>query len=284
MSAEVLRYAAFVHEGRGGNPAGVVLDASELDETQMQRIAAELDYSETAFVFPRDEPNVYDVRYFTPQQEVPFCGHATIASAVALAQRSPADEMVFYTEAGLVTLTTEDTGEGVLAELTSVSPRVAEPPPGLVDAVVKSLGWEPGDLDDRRPPSLANAGAEHLLIFVGTRERLADLDYDSEALATLMRQHGLVTVDLVWRESRGRYHARNPAPGVGIAEDPATGAAAAALGGYLRESGEIGLTDEFTVEQGVDMGRPSLIEVSVIEGEPGVRIRGRALEISAAAG
>ena len=279
MSVEILRYAAFVKEGQGGNPAGVVLDAGDLDEAEMQRIAADLDYSETAFIFPRNEPNVYDVRFFAPQQEVPFCGHATIASAVALAQRSLADEIVFHTPAGLVTITTEDTPDGLVAELTSVSPRVAEPPPGLVDSVLGALGWDRSDLDDRRPPKLANAGAEHLLIFVSTRERLAGLDYDFDALAALMRRHELITVALVWRESRKLYHARNPFAGSGVVEDPATGAAAAALGGYLREAGEIGLTDQFTVEQGTDMGRPSLIDVSVIEGEPGVRVRGRAVEI-----
>jgi len=281
MTAEVLRYAAFVKDGRGGNPAGVVLDASELDEAEMQRIAADLNFSETAFVFPRYDPNVYDVRFFAPRQEVPFCGHATIASAVALAQRRPADEIVFHTPAGLVTITTEDTPDGWVAELTSVSPRVAEPPPGLVGSVLRALGWAPDDLDEGRSPMLANAGAQHLLLFVGSRERLADLNYDFDSLAALMRQHELVTVALVWRESRKRYHARNPFAGSGVVEDPATGAAAAALGGYLRETGEIGLTDKFTIEQGVDMGRPSLIEVSVIEGEPGVRVRGRAVEIGA---
>ena len=133
----------------------MVLDASELDDAEMQRIAADLNFSETAFVFPRDDPNVYDVRYFAPQQEVPFCGHATIASAVALAQRSPADEIVFHTPAGLVTITTEDTPDGWVAELTSVAPRVAEPPPGLVDSVLQALGWARG-----RPgrPSGADAG------------------------------------------------------------------------------------------------------------------------------
>ena len=88
--AEILRYAAFTLDGEGGNPAGVVLDAGDLDEDQMQQIAAEVNFSETAFLVPRDdEPNVYDVRYFAPQQEVPFCGHATIAAAVALAEREP---------------------------------------------------------------------------------------------------------------------------------------------------------------------------------------------------
>ena len=90
-----------------------------------------------------------------------------------------------------------------------------------------------------------------------------------------MEEHGLVTVALIWPESRRRYHARNPFAGSGVVEDPATGAAAAAFGGYLRELGKIGQTASSPIIQGVDMGRPSAIEVSVIEGEPGVRVSGR---------
>ena len=128
MPAEILRYAAFTIDGAGGNPAGVVLDAAELDDADMQRIATEINYSETAFLSPRaDEPNVFDVRYFAPRQEVPFCGHATIASAVALAERKPADMMIFHTPAGLVSINTEQTRHGLVAELTSVSPRLADP-------------------------------------------------------------------------------------------------------------------------------------------------------------
>ena len=103
MTTEVLRYAAFTMDGRGGNPAGLVLDARGLDAVQMQALAANVGYSETAFLVKRpDEPNVYDVRFFAPQQEIPFCGHATIAAAVALVERSPADELIFHTPAGFL--------------------------------------------------------------------------------------------------------------------------------------------------------------------------------------
>ena len=282
MATEVLRYAAFTSEnGRGGNPAGVVLDAGGLDEAAMQSVAADLGYSETAFLFPRaEEPNVYDVRYFAPEQEVPFCGHATIASGVALAERRPAEEMVFHTPAGLVTVSTERTDRGLVAELTSVSPRVRTAEPGLVGAVLEALDWRWDDLDHDYPPSLANAGSEHLVLVTRTRSRLAALDYDFDALARLMREHGLITVLLVWPESRKLYHARNPFAGSGVVEDPATGAAAAAFGGYLRELHKIGPTADFTILQGDDMGRPSRIEVSVQRGEPGVRVRGAASAIS----
>ena len=281
MPTEVLRYAAFTtRDGRGGNPAGVVLDAAGLDDAAMQRIAADLGYSETAFLFPRDnEPNVYDVRYFAPLQEVPFCGHATIASGVALVERRPAAELVFHTPAGLVTVNTGRTDAGFVAELTSVSPRVRAAPPGLVPAVLQALGWRADDLDPDYPVRLANAGSEHLVLVTRTRARLADLDYDFDALATLMREHGLVTVLLVWPEGRRLFHARNPFAGSGVVEDPATGAAAAAFGGYLRDLHLIGASAEFTICQGVDMGRPSTIDVSVLRGEPGVRVRGFASAI-----
>lgn len=281
VTIEVLRYAAFPDGDRGGNPAGVVLDATGLDAAAQQQIAADVGYSETAFLVPRaDEPNVYDVRYFAPLQEVPFCGHATIASAVALVERSPADELIFHTPAGFISISTSTGKDGVVAELASVAPRVSEPPPGMVTAVLAALRWSPEELDPTFPVRLANAGAEHLILVARTRARLARLDYDFDALAALMRDHGLVTVALLWRESKRRFHARNPFAGSGVVEDPATGAAAAAFGGYLRALGFVGHSAHFTIFQGADMGRPSRIEVRLLEGEPGVRVRGTARPIS----
>jgi PhzF family phenazine biosynthesis protein len=280
VTAQVLRYAAFTVDGQGGNPAGLVLDATGLDATQMQAIAADVGYSETAFLVPRPvESNVYDVRYFSPKREVPFCGHATIAAAVALAERSSAAELIFHTPAGFVSITTKNDGGEIVAELASVAPRVSEPDHDLVRGVLRALGWSAEELDPDYPVRLANAGSEHLVLVTKTRERLADLDYDFNALAKLMRDHGLVTVQLVWPESKKRYHSRNPFAGSGVVEDPATGASAAAFGGYLRELGMIGATASFTITQGVDMGRPSEINVSVIQGEPGVRVRGSAHRI-----
>ena len=281
MTAEILRYAAFTVDGKGGNPAGVVLEATSLDAAHMQAIATEVGDSETAFLVARDtRPNVYDVRYFSPTQEVPFCGHATIASAIALVERSPADVLIFHTLAGFVSITTFQNDKGELvAELTSVAPRVSQPAPDLLVGVLGALRWSADDLDPDYPALLANAGAEHLVLVTKTRQRLADLDYDFDDLATVMHRYGLVTVLLVWPESKNRYHARNPAAGLGVVEDPATGAAAAAFGGYLRELGMIGENAEFTISQGVDMGRPSEIAVSVIGGEPGVRVAGAAHRI-----
>src|SRR6266545_5638303 len=116
----VLRYAAFTTDPAGGNPAGVVLDASGLDDETMQAIAADVGYSETAFV-TEEAGGVRPVRYFSPKAEVPFCGHATVATAVALAERIGPGELVFSTKAGLVPVTVDD---NMRATLTSVEPQV----------------------------------------------------------------------------------------------------------------------------------------------------------------
>src|ERR1044071_5517794 len=101
--SEILRYAAFSTRPEGGNPAGVVLDASTLTDAQMQQIAADVDYAETAFVTGRTGDGALRIRYFSPIAEVPFCGHATVATAVALAERdTTGDSIRFATPVGPV--------------------------------------------------------------------------------------------------------------------------------------------------------------------------------------
>jgi PhzF family phenazine biosynthesis protein len=273
---EVLRYAAFTADGRGGNPAGVVLDAAGLTAVEMLGIATDVGYSETAFLTERPGPDHYRVRYFAPLQEVPFCGHATIATAVALADRGAGESLLFETNAGPVPVHTASTGGEIVAELTSVAPSSEPAGVELVEAALDALRWQRDDLDPGYPIEVADAGARHLVLVTRTRERLSDLAYDFDALADLMRVHGLITVQLVWPETAGRYHSRNPFPPGGVVEDPATGAAAAALGGYLRKHGRVAEDAAFTISQGVDMGRPSEITVRMSRGEPGVRVSGAA--------
>jgi PhzF family phenazine biosynthesis protein len=106
------------------------------------------------------------------------------------------------------------------------------------------------------------------------------LDYPFEALKTLMLEHDLTTIQLVWREAPDRFRARYPFPVGGLVEDPATGAAAAALGAYLRERGEIRPPATFEIVQGVEIGRPSRLTVTVVPSERGVRVSGTAVPIS----
>lgn len=264
----IMRYVAFSDDPAGGNPAGVVLDGAALDDTAMLRIAADVGFSETAFLAPLDDGG-FRVRYFSPLDEVPFCGHATIALAVAHAERHGPGELRLSTLAGPVTVGTTRTATGALAAtLVSVPPRtVAIPDDGLAE-LISHLRWSAEDLDPALPPRAAYAGAWHPVIAAASRARLAELDYDIQALADLMKRMDWTTIDLVWRESDLVFHARNPFPPGGVVEDPATGAAAAALGGYLRELGLVAVPATITIYQGHDMGRPGTISVR-IPAEPG---------------
>ena len=276
MNHEVLRYTAFSVDPQGGNPAGIVLDARGMGEAEMQRIAAEVGYSETAFLLPRED-GAFDVRYYSPRAEVSFCGHATIAAMVAHAQRHGPGTRLLHTRAGAVRVGVDDAG---VATLTSVSPDVKVLDPADLAAVLAALDWEADELDDALPPALAYAGAWHPILFVRERTRLARLDYDFDALARLMAERGWTTVDLVWRENADTFHARNPFPPGGVVEDPATGAAAAALGAYLAWRGALPPQRRFLVPQGEDLGRPRRLGV-VVPSDPseGVRVSGTATRI-----
>ena len=218
MLEVVQRYAAFSDRPDGGNPAGVVLDAAGLSDVRMLAIAAELGYSETAFL------SGSDIRYFSPLAEVPFCGHATIATAVALAERDGPGEVVLATASGTVPVTTRRADDGrLLATLTSVPARISDIAPADLEELLASLGWSTADLDPALPPRIGYAGAWHPVIAAATRQRLAALDYDFDRLATLMAAREWTTIQLVWREAETRFHARNPFPPGGVVEDPATG-------------------------------------------------------------
>jgi PhzF family phenazine biosynthesis protein len=278
----ILRYAAFTDNPAGGNPAGVILDASAVSEGDRLAIAASLGYSETAFLVHRRSgaDREYDVRYFSPRAEVPFCGHATIAAAVALAERDGPGRLVFHIAAGIVPITTRrDSAGAVTASLTSVIPSVGDVSAADVDAALAALCWRRTELDISLPPKIGYAGARHLILAAASRERLARLEYDFEALKTFMLGRDLTTVDLVFDAGNGLYHARNPFPVGGVYEDPATGAAAAAFGAYLRELGRVITPAQVTIRQGDDMGRPSRITVGIPDGEGPITVTGGAVPI-----
>ena len=271
---DVLRIAAFCDEEEGGNPAGVVIGNSLPVPARMQAVAAEVGFSETAFAAPLGDG--YRVRYFSPESEVPFCGHATIALGAALAlQKGDGVFDLTLNDAGITVEGRRDDG-GIVAAL--MSPATSSKPAGaaLVSEALALFGFGPEDLDPRIPPAVAEAGATHLVLALNSREKLAAMSYDLDAGRRFMRDNGLVTVSLVFAESDRRFHARNPFASGGVYEDPATGAAAAALAGYLRDldwphGGVI------EIAQGQDMGAPSRLKAEIAP-EPGsaIRVSGRA--------
>jgi PhzF family phenazine biosynthesis protein len=279
---ELLRLAAFTLDPAGGNPAGVWIGDTLPEPAEMQRIAAEVGFSETAFLAPDGpgRPDAHRIRYFSPAAEVPFCGHATIASGVALAERSTADRFLLTTNDGLVTVDVVRGEDGhPRATLTSVEPRVRAVEPELLAAALDALGWTAAELDPALPPAVGYAGASHLIIAAAAYERLRNLDYDFDRLRSIMLEADLTTVQLVWREAPDRFRARDPFPVGNVVEDPATGAAAAALGAYLGWRGELVPPARFTITQGVEMGRQSLIQVEVPDASGGIRVTGTAVSL-----
>ncbi len=156
MSVDILRYSAFTDTPAGGNPAGIVLDATGLDESTMQAIAAEVGYSETAFLtVAGDDGRSFDIRYFAPSIEVPFCGHATIATGVALGERLGEGAFLLHAKSGDVPVdVTREAGGRLRATLTSVEPKIDDLAAADLDELLAALELEPR----RSRPAVAAEG------------------------------------------------------------------------------------------------------------------------------
>jgi PhzF family phenazine biosynthesis protein len=265
----ILKIAAFSDGDTGGNPAGVVLGGELPEVVAMQRIAAEINFSETAFATPAG--TAWRVRYFSPESEVPFCGHATIALGAALALKQGDGVFALTLNEANITVEARTGGDLVTAALQSPPTRSMPAPAPLVSGALALFGYTPEDVDARIPPAIIHGGADHLALVLKSRQTLAAMAYDLDAGRNLMNRAGLVTILLAWAETPQRFHTRNPFASGGVYEDPATGAATAAFAGYLRDinwphGGAIDLV------QGEDMGMRSLLRAE-IPPKPGSSIR-----------
>jgi PhzF family phenazine biosynthesis protein len=276
----ILQLLAFAAEPGGGNPAGVVLDATTLDDAHMQRIATDLGHPETAFVTAHDGRRLR-VRYFSPGAEVPFCGHATIATAVALAEAEGTGAFTFDTAAGSVEISTDQDAQGrITAGFTSVEPSVGDLEAEVADRLLALLGLVHDDLDERMPLAQAFAGNLHPVVAVAARETFDTLAFDPAAMRALMDERGwrgtVIVAYIGGVLADGLVaEARNLFPVGDITEDPATGSAAASLGAYLRDRLGVPAPFAFTVRQGRHIGRPSVLAVEV-PAVGGIHVRGGA--------
>jgi len=274
---ELYHLAAFSIGSKGGNPAGVWIGDELPSPAAMQQIAADVGASETAFIAPATGRH-RSIRYYSPEVEVSFCGHATIASGVVLGREHGEGSYRLDTAVGEVEVIARQRGTQMEASLRSVDPRQEVPANDMLQEALDCLGWKMDELDPDLPPIKAYAGAWHLILATASAETLANLDYDFDALRALMQREGLTTLQLVWRERDDLFHSRNPFPIGGIVEDPATGAAAAALGGYLRDAKIVTTPFEFQIRQGEYVGMPSLLEVEVPQ-TGGILVTGVARDI-----
>jgi len=246
----ILKLAAFSHNGQGGNPAGVAFCDTMPRDEEMLKVAKEVGYSETVFLVKQE--NSWRVRYFAPEMEVPFCGHATIALGAALGERFGEGEYKLTLNDSVITVRAEKSEGGFSAILKSPRTHSEVVPKEYVDKILASFKLTVDDLNPNFPVRFANAGAKHLILVL--------MNYPFEEVKALMAEQGLVTISLLWNESEEVFHSRNAFASGGVYEDPATGAAAAALAGYLRDIGWQGKS-EFIILQGEDMGVSSRLSV-----------------------
>ena len=257
----------------GGNPAGVVILDAFPSVAKMQTCAAEVGFSETAFA--HREGDGWRVKFFSPVGEVGFCGHATIALGTVLATRFGSAEYPLRLNDFDITVDATGASQGMFATLMSPPTSHAAPDSSFLETAMALFELTPDDLDPAIVPVIASAGVRHLVLPLISRITLADMRYELDAGAKVMAQEDLITIMLVHAENDRLFHVRNPFASGGVYEDPATGAAAAAFGGYLNAIGWPH-EGEITILQGEDMGMPSRINVT-LSGEPGspVRVGGR---------
>jgi trans-2,3-dihydro-3-hydroxyanthranilate isomerase len=295
MQVDFVTVDVFTDRRFGGNPLGVVLNAEGLTAAQMQSIAGEFNLSETTFVLPPKDPaHTAEVRIFTPKAELPFAGHPNVGTAFVLAGlgqvygRPIGDPLLFEEEAGLVPLALLREGGAIVgARLTAPRP-MSRGEDVAIDIVAAACGVAVDDIETRHhSPCVASCGTAFIFAELKTERALAVAQPRSEIFARHFPVDGATGIHLYLPDGKGGVdiRARMFAPLHGVPEDPATGSANVALVGLLaslRPEPELSLN--LRIIQGVEMGRPSLLEASAEKRDGKVvetRIGGRCVAVMA---
>lgn len=249
--------AAFSKDDKGGNKAGVVLGRSELTSVQKAAIAKEMGYSETAFVLDSDKAD-FKLQYFTPTEEVPLCGHATIAafSTLKLLNMLDKPDCTIETEAGILNIHIKDDG---LILMEQNRPAYLE----VLDSDIFTGCIERNFIDHRFPIQIVSTGLSDVMLPVDSVEHLEQLSPDFEMIANMSKEKEVVGVHAftIIKESDVTAICRNFAPLYGIDEESATGTANCALACYLFKYYK--QQSQYVFEQGHNMGDISRIVVNL---------------------
>ncbi|MBX3302064.1 MAG: PhzF family phenazine biosynthesis protein [Nitrospira sp.] len=274
-------YQADVFTGQpfGGNPVAVFPDAEGLTDDQLQRIAREMNLSETVFVFPpTDSAAAARLRIFTPTQEIPFAGHPVLGTFYVLAHLKR-----ILIDDGITRVTQEcniglfpievhtEHGSVVRVVMAQPKPEFFEPMTAIDELylIAGALGIPKHVIADAKwPLQVVSTGLPVLIVPVRTLTAARSIAPDASAIIKVCERfgaNGIMVFTTVTVESFASVHARMFAPKIGILEDPATGSAGGALGAYLVHNGvvEVGPTTEILIEQGYEIDRPSRILVQV---------------------
>jgi trans-2,3-dihydro-3-hydroxyanthranilate isomerase len=248
-----LRYVVadvFTERPLHGNQLAVFTDARDLDGASMQRLAREINFSETVFVLPAAGDGHARIRIFTPTIEVPFAGHPTLGTAFVLAAPLQLDEIRLEMAQGIVPVRLErDDGRITFGRMSQPLPTVT--PYHATDELLAALRVERSEL----PIELYDNGIQHVYVALGSEDEVAALRPDLGQLAELPAVVGINC----FAGSGRRWKTRMFAPSDGVPEDPATGSAAGPLALHLARHGRIGFGEEIEISQGVEIGRPSTL-------------------------
>lgn len=268
----------FTTERFGGNPLAVFKDADQIPGKLMQQIASEMNLSETTFVLkPSNQRNTVKLRIFTPKEELPMAGHPTIGTAYILIKegiievKEGKNEFIFEEGVGEIKVTAIiDNGEVITIRMEQPVP-VFGPIYKDFDSIADLLSLKTSDIDQRYPIQTVSSGVPFLYIPIKSLEAIGQIEFNNDVWRNhfstdLDTRHIFVfTKEVLQKQST--VHSRMFAPGLGIAEDPATGGASGPLGAYLVEHGLVDshLSNEILIrsEQGIEMGRPSFIDITV---------------------
>ena len=287
----VFQVDAFTTQRFGGNPAGVVLDADALTDTEMQLLARELNNGDSAFLLQPDaDDHDLRVRFFTPRTEAAFVGHATIAAHAVLAQLGLPPARRQKQRSGVVNIDLERDASGDLQIAIAQPPPVLQhaPPAAALAEALAALGISAAELDPRAPPIIAGTGSTRLLLALNEGATLARVQPDLSALAALSPTIGAPGYFLYsLRPAIGNCdtEARMFCPALGINEDPVSGNAHGMLGAYLWQQGLLPVAKSgahFTGAQGHHMGRAGRVRIDVhttADKLSGVSIRGQAVVV-----
>jgi trans-2,3-dihydro-3-hydroxyanthranilate isomerase len=267
MQFEFLTVDVFTDRRFGGNPLAVIPRADGLSTEQMQAIAGEFNLSETTFVLPpRDPAHTAEVRIFTPKREMAFAGHPNVGTAFVIGQQRPsAGPLIFEERAGLVPIDLLTGGGPVVgARLTAPQPLQRGEDDVYSDIIAEACGLEVSDIETQRHmPCVAGCGTAFVFAEVKSRDALSRATPRTDVFARNFPAEGATGIHVYLRDGADGIdiRARMFAPLHGVGEDPATGSANVALAGLLaslRPEADIDL--RLRIVQGVEMGRPSLME------------------------
>lgn len=278
---------AFTREKFGGNTAGIVLDAEKLSEIEMQSIAKELNLSESVFLLPSNKEEIdYKVKYFTPVEEINFCGHATVGLTWLLATEFGLSEkkegIVLETNIGKVPVMWHKENDNLIdVEMTQVTPKTQDFKIDL-EELSRLIGVKTESIDPAYPIKLANTGNWHLLVPMKNQMDIDNATPDLVALGKCNKEHNISTTHLYTFNNLKEcdLYTRDFAPGIGIPEDPVTGAANGALAGFLYLEGVLpqSETTHLKIAQGDAIGKAGRLYVTVIpnQSEPVIKVAGAA--------